>query len=168
VLEAACRSPDHGALRPWRFVTISGDAREQLGQVFASARAQRDTAATAHDLDTERKKPLRAPLVIAVAAVVTPDHPTVRVIDQVLSAGCAAHTILLGAQAMGYGGIWLTGANCHDPDVKEALGLRAQDSIVGYLYLGKPLKEPPSRERPDPEVLTRSWSKPAASSGGGA
>ncbi|MCC5871590.1 MAG: nitroreductase [Gammaproteobacteria bacterium] len=158
LLEAACRSPDHGALRPWRFITVRGDARIRLGEVFARARAQRDSNATEADLESERRKPLRAPLIIAVAAVVTTDHRSVRVIDQVLSAGCAAHAILLGGQALGYGGIWLTGSNCHDPNVKSALGLRAEDSIVGYLYLGTLFQEPPSRERPDPDALTVAWS----------
>ncbi len=158
MLDAACRSPDHGALRPWRFITIEGDARGQLGEVFASARKERDPDATTRELEAERRKPLRAPLVIAVGASVTHDHPSVREIDQVLSAGCAAHAILIAAQVLGYGGIWLTGSNCHDPNVKRALGLRSEDSIVGYLYLGTPLKEPPVRERPNADHLRISWS----------
>ena len=31
IFDAALRAPDHGNLRPWRFVTIRGDARGQLG-----------------------------------------------------------------------------------------------------------------------------------------
>jgi hypothetical protein len=37
---------------------------------------------------------------------------------------------------MGYGAMWLTGSNCHDPRVKRGLGLRDSDEIAGYLYIG--------------------------------
>ena len=125
-------------LRPWRFILIRCAARNRLGAVFAKARRRREPEARPADLEAERRKPLRAPLVIAVAAVVVEDHPSVRVIDQVYAAACAAHGVLLAAQALGYGGIWLTGSNCHDPDVKTALGLAPKDALVGYLYLGTP------------------------------
>ncbi len=157
ILAAACRAPDHGALRPWRFIVIRDKARERLGAVFAEARRQRDAAASPQDLEAERRKPLRAPLVLAVAAVVSEEHPSVRAVDQVLATGCAAHGVLLAAQALGYGGIWLTGSNCHDPNVKAALGLAPKDAIVGYLYLGTPSAEPPPRPRPDPATLIIPW-----------
>ncbi len=34
ILQAALRAPDHGRLRPWRFVVISGDRRAALGECF--------------------------------------------------------------------------------------------------------------------------------------
>jgi len=34
LFKAALRAPDHGMLRPWRFLTISGDARLALGELF--------------------------------------------------------------------------------------------------------------------------------------
>ena len=157
ILAAACRAPDHGTLRPWRFILIRGAARNRLGAVFAEARRRREPEARPPDLEAERRKPLRAPLVIAVAAVVVEDHPGVRVIDQVLAVACAAHGVLLAAQALGYGGIWLTGSNCHDPEVKAALGLAPKDALVGYLYLGPPTAEAPPRERPAPATLTLEW-----------
>ena len=35
ILGAALRAPDHGGLRPWRFLIISGKARYRLGELFA-------------------------------------------------------------------------------------------------------------------------------------
>ncbi|MFZ3183474.1 MAG: nitroreductase family protein, partial [Pseudomonas sp.] len=32
LFRAALRAPDHGQLRPWRFITVEGAAREQLGE----------------------------------------------------------------------------------------------------------------------------------------
>ena len=34
---AAMRAPDHGQLRPWRFLTVEGAAREQMGTLLAEA-----------------------------------------------------------------------------------------------------------------------------------
>ena len=34
ILQAALRAPDHGRLRPWRFVVVAGDRRQALGDVF--------------------------------------------------------------------------------------------------------------------------------------
>ena len=33
--QAALRAPDHGNLKPFRFIIIAGDARQQLGAIFA-------------------------------------------------------------------------------------------------------------------------------------
>ena len=37
IFAAAMRAPDHGQLRPWRFLTVEGAAREQMGTLLAEA-----------------------------------------------------------------------------------------------------------------------------------
>ncbi len=132
-----------------------------LGDVFATAFAARTPGATTVQLDRERAKPLRAPMLWAVTAIITVDHPSVRVIDQQLSAGAAAMNLLNAAHLLGYGGTWLTGEICHDPMVKQALGLRTQDFNAGWLYLGTPTEQPPEPARPAPDAFLREWSGPA-------
>ena len=39
MFRAALRAPDHGQLRPWRFITVEGEARRRLGELFAGALA---------------------------------------------------------------------------------------------------------------------------------
>ena len=34
IFRAAVRAPDHAWLRPWRFITIAGQRREDFGQVL--------------------------------------------------------------------------------------------------------------------------------------
>ncbi|PGC72019.1 nitroreductase family protein, partial [Bacillus toyonensis] len=34
---AATRAPDHGHLQPYRFLTVEGAAREQMGELLAEA-----------------------------------------------------------------------------------------------------------------------------------
>jgi len=135
LLQVAARAPDHGRMQPWRFVLIEGEARNRFGEVMAQSLTRREPGAPEGKLDAERKKTLRAPLVVVVAAAVK-DNPKVPDIEQVVAAGAAAQNMLVAAHAMGLGGFWRTGATAYDPEVKRALGLGDQDAIVGFIYLG--------------------------------
>lgn len=140
LLQAALRVPDHARLRPWRFLTIAGDSRQQLGQLFIDAESQRRRADKQPSLSADEAiklaaKPLRAPLIVVVIATVV-EHHKVPDIEQLLSAGCAAHAILLAAHALGYAGVWRTGSNAFDTTVNLGLGLKANESITGFIYLG--------------------------------
>ena len=140
MIKAALRSPDHARLRPWRFLTIAGDARNQLGELFADAAARRQAEQQLPELDAEQRgklaaKALRAPLILVVIAKIT-EHPRVPAVEQILSAGCAAQNILLAAHAQGYAGVWRTGDNAYDAGIKKGLGLVDNEELVGYLYLG--------------------------------
>src|SRR6266700_1922691 len=65
LLRAAMAGPDHGRLRPWRFVVVRGPGLERLGEVFAKAHAAREPTVPAAELERTRGKPLRAPLIVA-------------------------------------------------------------------------------------------------------
>ncbi len=135
IFQAALRAPDHAWLRPWRFITIAGERRHDFGQVLERCLRQRNPQADATALQKARSAPLRAPLLVVVVARLT-DHPKVPAIEQRLSAACAAHAILLAAEASGYAGIWRTGDAAFDRTVMAALGLEASEEITGFLYLG--------------------------------
>lgn len=159
MLAAAARAPDHGRLRPWKFILVRGDARGRLGDVLVDMLRRRDPTTRDSTLERERMKPLRAPLIIVVAAVVTPDHPKIPEIEQVLSAGCAAQNIMLAAHALSYGAIWKTGAPSYDDGVKAALGLAPKDHIVGFLYVGTVDGEAPADAgRPHHSEFVTDWS----------
>jgi len=135
LLECASRAPDHGRLRPWRFIVIRGAARERLGDLMADQLRRKQPSASPEALQRERQKPLRAPLIIAVAAV-RDAAARIPPIEQILAAGAAAQNIMLAAPALGFGAMWKTGDAAYDDTVKVALGLEAADAIVGFLYLG--------------------------------
>ena len=75
MFRAALRAPDHGQLRPWRFITVDGEARARLGELFAEAQAQ-DPTSKPEALDKARAMPLRAPLLVVVVARIA-EHPKV-------------------------------------------------------------------------------------------
>jgi nitroreductase len=158
IVAAALRAPDHGRLRPWRFIAIRGEGRNRLGDLLAASLSRRDPNAGA-ELERERQKPLRAPLVLVAAAHITPS-PKIPPVEQLLSAGAAAQNILLACHALGYGAMWKTGAPAYDASVKEALGLEAADEIAGFLYIGTPTAMPKAHVPLAPADFLKAW--PAA------
>ncbi|MFK8331355.1 nitroreductase family protein [Pseudomonas sp. BJa5] len=140
LFQAALRAPDHGQLRPWRFLTIEGAAREKLGELFAEA-VQAKGDANQAALDKARAMPLRAPLLV-VAIARLQNHFKIPQSEQRLSAACAAHGILLAAHAQGVGAMWRTGDLAYDNHVAKGLELAEGEEIIGFLYLGTPLSEP--------------------------
>jgi len=146
IMAAALNAPDHGRLRPWRFILIRGEARKRFGHLLASSLGQREPASAKVVLEREQVKPLRAPLIITVAATPKPNSK-VPEIEQIVSAGATAQNILVAAHALGFGGFWRTGAAAYDTTVKAGLGLRAEDVIVGFLYLGTVARAGPPRRK---------------------
>lgn len=162
VFEAAVTAPDHGAVRPWRFLTIRGEARVRLGELFVQATQKRDPETDEYALNTLREKAVRAPLIVAVCAEITPNHPKVPPVEQVVSTAAAAQNMLIALHAMGYGAMMLTGANAYDPLVKRGLGLTETDAIIGFIHVGTPQDGFRAKPRPDARRFVRAWTQPAS------
>jgi len=161
VFRAAMAAPDHGGLKPWRFVVLRGEARAKLGQVMVDALKKKDPAREAEALERERNKPLRSAMIVAVAVSIDPENKKIPAQEQIVSGACAAHSMLLAFQALGYGSVMLTGPAAYNPDVKAALGLKASDAIVAFVYVGTPKAElPAARTRPDYSQFVREWTGP--------
>jgi nitroreductase len=166
MLRAAAAAPDHGELRPFRFVVLRGDGKDAFGAVLADAYLRRVEAAGGRPepakLEKERTKLGRAPLVVVVCAVHVHDEKFPWD-DQVGAANAAAQNLLLAATALGYGSMWRTGDPVFDTHVKLALGLTEHDAIVGFVYLGTPHEggEKPPRD-PSLEGLVVEWTAPPA------
>jgi nitroreductase len=160
VLDAALRAPDHGRIRPWSFVLIRGEARRRYGEVLVSALLARDPGASDMMLERERDRPLLAPLTIALGTRLNPAHKVPEG-EQVLSVGAAAMNMLNALHLLGYGAMWVTGANAYDPNVAAALGFQAPDRLVGFIMTGTPKDPPASPARPDRGDHVRDWTGPS-------
>jgi nitroreductase len=152
ILTAALRAPDHAALRPWKIFVVRGDARAKLGELFAEIEGGDEESK-----ERARKKPMRAPLMLIVAAVVK-ESPKAPEVEQVISAGLVAYGILLGLQARGFAGSWKTGGAAYDARMKRALGLKDADHVIGFLYAGTPAVAVPDVHRPTVEAHVEEWS----------
>jgi nitroreductase len=144
-IDAALRAPDHGALRPWRFVLIQGSARARLSELFVRRMLERDPDTPPGKLDKARRMPLAAPLVIAVGVRVQGEHK-VPELEQLLAGGAGVMNLLNVFHAQGFGAIWLTGANAYDAQIAQALQFGADERCLGFVYVGS--TDDQSREEP--------------------
>jgi nitroreductase len=135
LLDAGVQAPNHHKVRPWRFVVISGSAREQLGDVMAENFHRRFPDVKPEAVEKERAKPLRSPVIIVVA-VDPPNDPRVREIENICAAAAACENILLAAHALGLAGHWRTGDAAHNPEIKRFLGYSESQHVIAFLYIG--------------------------------
>ena len=153
MLEAAAQAPNHHKVRPWRFVVLTGSARERLGDVMAQSMRARDPNANDEGLARERMKPLRAPVLIAVG-VDKPNIPKVIEIENVCAAAAAVQNMLLATHALGLGVMWRTGPAAYDSNVKTFLGFEADQHLIAFVYVGYAGTEPAPPSRPSHEDRT--------------
>jgi nitroreductase len=147
ILQAGARAPDHGKLFPWRFIIFEGDGRKRAGDILAEAAGadgERDK-----QVEEERGRFLRAPVVIAVISAAREQHK-IPVWEQELSAGAVCQNILVAATALGFVGQWVTEWYAYHPVVKDRLGLKAGERVAGFIYLGTATEK--LEERPRPEM----------------
>jgi nitroreductase len=147
LLTIAARVPDHGKLVPWRFVVFQGDARLAAGESIAAHFKADHPDATADQVEFERRRLARAPLVVAVVSRAAP-HVKIPEWEQVLSAGAAAMNLVHAAHALGFAASWITEWYAYDRRVLDALGLAPHERIVGFVHIGRAARGSGERDRP--------------------
>jgi nitroreductase len=140
LVEAAGHAPDHGRLKPWRFITVDGADREPFANAVAQARRDQIPNFTDEQMELEREKIRRSPSIVVAGCVVRNDVPKVPEIEQVISVGAAVENLLLAATDLGLSVMWKTGPAAYSAGVKAAVGLAAHDHIVAILHLGTKVK----------------------------
>ncbi|MHB8567628.1 MAG: nitroreductase family protein [Nitrososphaerales archaeon] len=142
ILEAGIWAPNHHMTEPWRFIVIAGEERKKLGEVMASALGP--------DLDkkleAERLKPFRAPVIIALISS-PKQEPNIVPHEELVAGGAALQNMLLAIHSLGLGSMVKTGKNAYSQEVRDYLNLRDGESLVGLIYLGHPVEEPPHSKR---------------------
>ncbi|MRG61022.1 nitroreductase [Agromyces sp. CFH 90414] len=131
LLGAAGRVADHASLAPWRVIALRGAARERLGAALVEAAQVSGEAAA-----KLRSKPLRAPLLVALVATVTPGHPKVPEWEQEAVAAGVGHLLSLLLDEAGWGVMWRTGPHTRHPAVAAMHGLADDERLLGWLYVG--------------------------------
>jgi len=140
---------------PWRFVVFEGTGRLKAGDAIAAAFLAKYPASTPDQVDYERKRLARAPVVVAVVSRAAP-HVKIPDWEQVLSAGAAAMSLVIAAHALGFAATWITEWYAYDRGVLEALGLAPHEKIAGFVHIGRPVQAPEDRPRPAlADIVTR-------------
>jgi nitroreductase len=134
-------APNHHLTNPWRFRVLGRRTRERLMQL---AESKQPGSAV---------KLRRAPTLVAVTTQLTGEPAQDR--EDLLASAVAAYIVLLGAHARGLAGYWRSVALLDEHQGRAVLGLSAQETPVGLLYLGRPVQEQRVPERaPVGEIVT--------------
>ena len=159
MLQVALRSPDHGGLRPWRVIEVARGERAALAQLFEDEKLRREPAASALDRTRAREHATNPPVLLVF--VVSPKaSSSARLSEQWLAAGAALGNLLNAAHLLGYGACILSGERCADEVLQRALGLRADESLAGFVSVGHIGEAPPTATRASPEEVWTRWSAP--------
>ena len=146
--------PDHGKLAPWRIIVVRGEAQVRVGDEWARIFAGRTPDAPAEMIEFERKRPQRAPLLLAVHTHIV-NLETIPRWEQQLAGANVCLNALIAANALGYYGNWLTEWVAYDEGAKAALGIPVEDDVLGYLYIGSATTPTEERIRPVLEDIVR-------------
>lgn len=152
LLSIAARTPDHGKLEPWRFIVLDKAAMPRLSQIVQS----RGEALELHAEQIAKGCAQfdQGHLAVAVIEVQRPSEK-IPPIEQTYSAGAVCLALLNAALAAGWGANWLSGWPSHDRGfMTEALGLRENERIAGFIHIGTETNVPPERPRPEIEDIT--------------
>jgi nitroreductase len=159
ILSIAARTPDHGMLTPWRFVTVGDDQRDAFEALLQRALAEADPDAPPAKRQKEHDfAHYRGSLVVLVSAPVQ-DHK-IPVWEQELSCGAAGMNLLLAADAAGFIAGWVTGWRAYSEPVRTAF-CAPGERIAGFIFIGHASRELEERDRPDLSQVWRSWQPPA-------
>jgi len=156
LFRAAAAAPDHGQLRPWRFVLVPEGKRADLAEVFAQALMDRDASATGEQLASAREKAYRAPLLILVVACLGPREPDIPMLERMVSVGCAIQNMLLTAHSMAFGAGLTSGQAMPSPRMRTLFQLQAGEEAVCFINVGTASKRKPPRPRPEPAEFVTS------------
>jgi nitroreductase len=156
IFDIALRAPDHGRVRPSRYVVIRGEAVKSYADLLAEALKRREPGTTDEMAQRTRAKVADIPMVIVVGAKIKTDCPIPEV-EQILSVGASSMNILNAIHAMGYSAKWVTGGGAYDPFVNEALGFKAPDRIVAIIFIGTDKMKMPVTPRPNRAEHVSEW-----------
>jgi nitroreductase len=155
LLTVAAHVPDHGKLAPWRFLVLKGEAKGGLARAFEPLFRANHPEATADQIKKEVDRLSNTPLIVGVVSRAAP-HPKIPEWEQILSAGAACMSLVLAAHALGYGANWVTGWPAYDRPCLDALGVKPNERVAGFIHIGTPRTVPEDRPRPAlSDIVTR-------------
>jgi nitroreductase len=153
ILESAVHAPNHKITEPWSFHVFTGKGRGELARARAeTARLQaeaegEDAEMASGRISRERKKAFRAPVIIVVISASGRDE--VETLENYAACAAAVQNMQLTAHSLGLASIWRTGPVAYHENMRQFFGLKENDQIVAYLYVGYPdMGERPRRRSP--------------------
>jgi nitroreductase len=130
ILEAARWAPNHRQTEPWRFRVLGPEAQDRLKQAAGAGAAKLERAPT------------------LVVATFVPSVVALHASEDEQAAACAVYAVLLAARGEGLASYWRTPGILRTDEGREALGIPADEQVLGLLHFGEPdgdVPVPPQR-----------------------
>ena len=140
LLRAATTVPDHGELRPYRFVVSQGAGRARFGAALAAAGLENNPDLPQGLQEKLRSKALAAPTQILIVSSPRPGMK-IPVWEQEVTASCTGYAIALAAHALGLGAIWKSAPRMDGAQLRATLDLREGERLLGWVNVGRPVAE---------------------------
>jgi nitroreductase len=137
LLELARWAPNHHLTNPWRFRVLGPASLDRLKQAAPDGAAKLD----------------RAPTLVACSVVQTGDE--LQNAEDICAGACAVYAVMLAAHERGIATYWRTPQAMREPAGREALGIGADEYVLGLLHLGFADREWAAPPRDEREVYTQ-------------
>lgn len=154
LLRAAATAPDHGRLRPWRWILVRDEGRAALGRCFADECAGPEARRAQMEAKTQ-KAPLLATLVFSPVPDDIGRGSPVPEWEQLVATSAMASFLILLLHTRGFGSVWRTGRFTDSEQIRRVLGLHREERLLGWLYIGTPQRLSPSKRRMTEDVTDR-------------
>jgi nitroreductase len=152
--DLALRAPDHGSLRPFRFVVIGDSQRVALAGLFAAGAQQRGQ--TAEEVERARARAFNGPGLVALVARVRDDVPDVPPHEQWLCVGAALMNFMNTLHLMGFGAKALSGASVSDPAVHAAF-CGPGERLANWVIAGRPARAAHPKAGAEASAVISGW-----------
>ena len=137
ILELANWAPTHGSTEPWRFIVHRGDAVKEFCRHHAELYRSHTPTDKFEQGNYDKQLhngDLASHLIIAIMQ--RGNSPKIPALEEIAATAVAVQHLLLGATASGIASFWSTGGMAHHKAMKDFLGLREEDIVMGLLYFG--------------------------------
>ena len=141
ILEAANWAPTHGHTEPWRFFVLSGDSMTEFGDRILEAMSEKSGVPIPEVKADKLRHRLQLTSHLVVIAMKRGDNPKIPAEEEVMATACSVQNLWIAASAFGVAGYWNSGGLTYEDQLKEDFGLRPEDRLLGFFYLGN-TKEP--------------------------
>jgi nitroreductase len=150
------RAPDHGLLRPCRFVRVTDGRRETLAGLFEADARSRGLDDT--ECRRARERAFNGPALLAVVARIAPDVDDAPPHEQWVSVGAALMNFLNGLHLQGYAAKVLSGSSVRAPAIRNAF-CDAGEELVAWIVTGTATRaaQARSQEQARPRPLLDDW-----------
>ncbi|WP_141732563.1 nitroreductase family protein [Oligoflexus tunisiensis] len=135
ILQVGGTVPDHGSLKPYRFVVVEGEGRETFADALVNAGLEAKGSLEEKKQAKLKSKAYAAPMQIVI--IFSPkENEKIPEWEQMASASCTGYAMVLAANALGFGAVWKSFAFDPGSLMTRTFQLQARERVLGWVNIG--------------------------------